>query len=458
VTAARRIPAKGPAWAGAGVGWALAVALAWAAAEGPADAGPSAEGPALVSPDKGTAAFGPLSPRVEAPVGLGSPRPAPFFDARRRRTDYAGPGREAPEPAGAAEVLIGYFGPSDPADPLGGDLWRAASLAIEEANARGSHRGKPFRLLPVWSENPWGSGIARLARMVYGKEVWALVGGIDGPSTHLAEQVVAKARLALVSPVASDPSVNLANVPWTFSVAPDGERVAEALAGAVATQGVAGRLLLLASDGHDARVLAADVERALAQRGLGLLYRFRFRGGDEEALGAVARRVAGARPTAVVLAAGPVEAARMLRALRRAGVRAPVFGGPAMGRRALLEADGPAAEGVVFALPADPGAGRRFAEAFRRRFGRAPDWAARCTYDAVRMVVAAVERAGLNRARIRDALAALAPWPGAGGAVVWDGLGRNRRGVVLASVRGGRVIPLPAPGEPSSARTVSLPR
>ena len=419
---------------------------------------PSAERPALVSPDEGTAAFGCLSPGVGAPVGLGSPRPAPFFDARRRRTDYAGPGREVPEPARAAEVLIGYFGPSDPADPLGGDLWRAASLAVEEANARGGRRGKPFRLLPVWSENPWGSGIARLTRMVYGKGVWALVGGIDGPSTHLAEQVVAKARLALVSPVASDPSVNLANVPWTFSVAPDGERVAETLAGAVAAQGVAGRLLLLASDGHDARVLAAEVERALTRRGLGLLYRFRFRGGDEEALGAVARRAAGARPTAVVLAAGPVEAARMLRALRRAGVRAPVFGGPAMGRRALLEAAGPAAEGVVFPLPADPGAGRRFAEVFRRRHGHAPDWAAVCTYDAVRLVVAAVERAGLNRVRIRDALAALGPWPGAAGAVVWDGLGRNRRGVVLATVRGGRVIPMPAPRGPSAARAVSLPR
>ena len=33
-------------------------------------------------------------------------------------------------------------------------------------------------------------------RIVYQDRVWAIIGGIDGPSAHLAEQVVAKARLA----------------------------------------------------------------------------------------------------------------------------------------------------------------------------------------------------------------------------------------------------------------------
>ena len=72
-------------------------------------------------------------------------RPAarrPFFDAREHTTEYAGPGREAPEPTDVAEVLIGYFGPHDPRDPQGGDLWCAAQLAIEEANARGGCRGR----------------------------------------------------------------------------------------------------------------------------------------------------------------------------------------------------------------------------------------------------------------------------------------------------------------------------
>src|SRR4030042_6534364 len=49
-----------------------------------------------------------------------------FFDARKRQTEYAGPGREKGLPTGVKEVLIGYFGPSMPSDPRGFVMWTAA--------------------------------------------------------------------------------------------------------------------------------------------------------------------------------------------------------------------------------------------------------------------------------------------------------------------------------------------
>ena len=118
----------------------------------------------------------------------------PHFDGRKKDLEYPGPGREEPEPKGLSEVRIGYFGPSDPNHVLGGDLWLAAQIAIEEANSTGGYRGSAFRLLPAWSENPWGSGISDVTRLVYNEHVWALIGRIDGPSTHLVEQVTTKAR------------------------------------------------------------------------------------------------------------------------------------------------------------------------------------------------------------------------------------------------------------------------
>ena len=108
-------------------------------------------------------------------------------------------------------------------------MWCAACLAIEEANQAGGYEGLPFRLVPGWSGNPWGSGITAVTRMVYSQKVWAVIGGIDGPSTHLAEQVVAKARLPLLSPGSTDKTVNLANVPWMFSCVPDDHLLAPVL-------------------------------------------------------------------------------------------------------------------------------------------------------------------------------------------------------------------------------------
>ena len=88
-------------------------------------------------------------------VAAADPGPGkPFFNAREQQADYAGPGRELPAPLEIEEVLIGYFGPDDPDDPQFGGLWRAARAAVEEANRGGGYRGKPFRLVAGWSENP----------------------------------------------------------------------------------------------------------------------------------------------------------------------------------------------------------------------------------------------------------------------------------------------------------------
>ena len=138
-----------------------------------------------------------------------SAQKTPFFDRRQLPLEYAGPGREIPEPENVAEVRIGYFGPDDPAHPEAGDLWCAASLAIEEANGEGGYQGRPFRLIARWSEDPWTGGAAHLTRMVYEDRVWAIVGGIDSASTHLAEQITTKAWLPLLCASSSDRTANL---------------------------------------------------------------------------------------------------------------------------------------------------------------------------------------------------------------------------------------------------------
>ena len=99
-------------------------------------------------------------------------------------------------------------------------MWCAASLAVEQANEAGGYRGLPFRLMPAWSDNPWGSGVKELTRLVFEDKIWAIVGGADGPTTHLAEQVAVKAGLPLINPVSTDKTVNLTNVPWIFSCTP----------------------------------------------------------------------------------------------------------------------------------------------------------------------------------------------------------------------------------------------
>src|SRR5512138_1814951 len=142
--------------------------------------------------------------------------PTPYWDAQNQPLSVQHPGLDAPDPD-VSEVRIGYFGPSDPAHPDGGDMWVAASLAVSEANLAGGYRGRPFRLIARWSDQPWTAGAAHVTRLVLSDNVWAIVGGPDGATTHLAEQITAKTQLALVGPASTDATVNFAGVPWMFS-------------------------------------------------------------------------------------------------------------------------------------------------------------------------------------------------------------------------------------------------
>ncbi|UCE47300.1 MAG: hypothetical protein JSW47_17055, partial [Phycisphaerales bacterium] len=103
-----------------------------------------------------------------------------FFDATSRQTIYAGPGRREPAAADVKEALIGYFGPNKASDGHCSDMYRAATLAIDQANLAGGLNGVPFRLVTGWSDNTWQSGAAEVVRMAYAHKVWAIVGGIDG--------------------------------------------------------------------------------------------------------------------------------------------------------------------------------------------------------------------------------------------------------------------------------------
>ena len=49
-------------------------------------------------------------------------------------------------------------------------------MAIDEANEAGGYEGLPFRLVPVWSEDPWGTGVARLSQAVYRDGLLAILG------------------------------------------------------------------------------------------------------------------------------------------------------------------------------------------------------------------------------------------------------------------------------------------
>ena len=119
-----------------------------------------------------------------------------------------------------------------------------------------------------------------------------------------------------------------------------------------------------------------------------------------------------------------------------------------MARTRFRELAGPAAEGVRFPLlfvagSADTNAAR-FIERFSAERQRPPDYTSALTYDATRLLIEAIRRAGPSRARIREALTQLSPWHGIGGPIDFDGTGQNTRtNICMGTIRDGTIVPLP---------------
>ena len=167
------------------------------------------------------------------------------------------------EPAAVTDIPIGYFGPSDPAHPLGGSVWTGVSAGIERANKDGGYKGKPFRLATAWAADPWKGGVSQLARSPIPNTSGQSSTGIDGKTAHLAEQIATKALLPVVDAASTDKTVNGAAVPWIFSCTPTDVAIAAALIPAIAASPGRQYVILTGID-HDSRMTTAACKARLA--------------------------------------------------------------------------------------------------------------------------------------------------------------------------------------------------
>jgi branched-chain amino acid transport system substrate-binding protein len=132
---------------------------------------------------------------------------------------------------------------------------------------------------------------------------------------------------------------------------------------------------------------------------------------------------------------------------RDLGITVPLVGGDGWESPRLLEIGGRSLEGCLYANhyhADDPApAVREFVQKYERRFGARPDSLAALGYDSMRVLADAMRRAGpkLDRAAIRDALAATKDFAVVTGTITYDP-NRNPIGkrVVIEEIRDGKLL------------------
>lgn len=386
----------------------------------------------------------------------------PYYEYYLEPNIYTGAGRDIPDPKDITEVRIGFIAPIDPGPEQmdGLRMLHGAQLAVEEANARGGYGGKPFKLMlhndynnwqakavygPDRPTDPaiWGSASDEAVKMIYDDKDWAIFGSISSESTHIMLRVVLKGEITIVNCASTDPTIPETTVPWYFTDLQDDRVQAFTLARHIYTELGLKRIALLRVNNRYGRMGVPQFRNASTRLGHPVVIEQKFLPGDTDFTHQL-HIIRDSRADGVVLWADESEAAGILKQMRAMGMKQRVFGSYRTLGPDLLAQAGTAAEGFEAVFPYDPT--RKdpqwldFNRRFEARFHEQPEQFASLAYDAMNALLDSLCRAGLNRARIHDALADIEEYDGVTGHMVFDPNQKNVAPMYLGTVVDGKIV------------------
>jgi branched-chain amino acid transport system substrate-binding protein len=373
----------------------------------------------------------------------------PYYDwfTREDTLEYHGAADQRPNgnPAQLGEIAIGFMSPieNNPESVFGLPELHGAQLALEQANARGGYKGKPFALKIHNESALWGASSAELAKMLFNENCWAMLGCVDGQNCHIALRVSLKLEVPIIDVGTTDPTVTETRIPWLIHDFPDDRQQGYTLADYVFKNLKLKRIGVLRTQTRYARIGVAKFNDEARRMGRQPVLEVKFERGDKDFTHQL-QMLRDAKVEGIILWGEAEEAGLILKQMRQMGMKQPVFGSSRIAHSPLLELAGPAAEGLVVTSALDPTRTdpkwMAFRDAYRQKFNEEPIDYAAYSYDGMNILLAAIEKAGLNRGRIMDALRdyQMKTYQGVAGAIYFDHTLNNLAPVNLARVKDGK--------------------
>lgn len=376
---------------------------------------PGAEMPASQKPAGATARYANM-PEDAVPFGKFT-KPYKEWYLTEDTLEYNGAARERDthEIEASGTVNIGFLGPieNNPESAYGLAMLHGAQLAISQANAKGGFRGagasgaKLYELKVHSDSAQWGASSTEGVKMVFDEHVVAVLGSVDGASTHILLRESLKLEFPIMDTGTTDPTVTETRIPWLIHNFPDDRQQGYALAAAVFKERKLKRIGVIRAQTRYSRVGVQKFFDEAKRLGHVPVLEVKYERGDHE-FATQLRMLKNARVDGVVIWGEVPEAAQILTQMRAMGMKQPVFGPSRLCYAQIIEAAGPAAEGLVTTAAIDPTRAdapwREFQKNYREMFHEEPDGYAAYAYDGMNLLLAAVGKAGLNRGKIMDAL------------------------------------------------------
>lgn len=325
----------------------------------------------------------------------------------------------------------------------------AARLAVEEINTqRGGIGGRPIELVEADDSAQNVRAIQIAQRFRDDPSIVAVIGHLTSGTTIAAADIYNSGDnpVVAISPSASNPELTGIGR-YTFRVC-----ATDLVHGIVLARFAVQRLnarhaaIIYLNDDYGRGILGTFADEL---RGLGgtVLSQDPVLGAATDLTPYLERLQRDGRSQVIMVAGDRATAAEVLRQSRARGMTMPLLGGDGLSG---IQSEGALAEGVYLTsnyLPERPGdINAAFLQAYAAaNSGTQPDHRGAGAYDALHIIAAAIEEAGTDREKVRDAIAAVGndrpAYEGVTGRIAFDERGDVKdKSVLVAVVREGRIV------------------
>jgi branched-chain amino acid transport system substrate-binding protein len=351
-----------------------------------------------------------------------------------------------------ADVTIAHVGPTSGAIAhLGKDNENGAKLAVEELNAAGVTIGGKKVTLKLMTEDDAADpkqGTA-VAQKLADAKVSGVIGHLNSGTSIPASKIYSDAGIPQISPSATNPKYTRQGFKTTFRVVADDTQLGGTL-GKYAVNTLKGKAIAVIDDRTAyGQGVAEEFSKAVVAAG-GTVVSKEFTTDKATDFNAILTTIKGKKPDVVFFGGMDAVAGPMLRQMKSLGINAKFLGGDGICSTELVKLAGDAVtDNQVFCAEAGGvEKGSKFAAAkedfdkkFKAKFGVDVQVYAPYVYDSVKIMVAAMVKAGSSDpAKYLPVLAATKDFQGVTGPISFDAKGDIVGGALtLKTIKGGKL-------------------
>ena len=349
-------------------------------------------------------------------------------------------------------VTIAHVGPtSGGIAHLGKDNENGAIMAVEELNAAGVTIGGKKVTLKLMTEDDAADpkqGTA-VAQKLVDANVSGVIGHLNSGTSIPASKIYSDAGIPQISPSATNPKYTRQGFKTTFRVVADDTQLGGTL-GKYAVNTLKGKSIAVIDDRTAyGQGVAEEFSKAVKAAG-GNIVAQEFTTDKATDFNAILTTIKGKKPDVVFFGGMDAVAGPMLRQMKSLGINAKFMGGDGICSAELVKLAGDAvSDDQVFCAEAGgvekgskfEAAKADFEKKFKAKFGVEVQVYAPYVYDSVRIMVAAMVKAGSSDpAKYLPALAATKDFQGVTGAISFDNKGDVLNGALtMQTIKGGKL-------------------